>query len=215
MLGLLHTPENIRDLSLTTLQDGEATQEKGPGGLLFLSPIQQRFSNLTTLHLCKFAELSERHYEDMGLRWLFDQDNDRAILDEWKNLIPHVSATLQYLTLEDRYLVIGYNKPTVFISGVINPQAGEDGDPEDWSRASNDRFQQVLLPVLATQPWPAMKEVILIGLSPIDVGTRVDPLEHLRSSMVVEFHRGEFLEFCGEFTPISIEGTEFFPHSAV
>lgn len=71
----------------------------------------------------------------MGLRWPFDQENDRAIFNEWKKLIPHVAATLQYLTLEDRYLVIGYNKPTLSISGGINPQAGEELDPEDWSRA--------------------------------------------------------------------------------
>lgn len=40
MLALLHMPESMRDLSFIALQDGESAQENGPGGLLFLSPIQ-------------------------------------------------------------------------------------------------------------------------------------------------------------------------------
>lgn len=106
LLALLSASDKLRILSCVALQGGISGQDYGPPPMLFLASLQQPFPDLTTLHLCKIAELSgDRNDEASGLRWPFERDNDRAVLKDWADFLRHVSDTLVELTLEDRYLV--------------------------------------------------------------------------------------------------------------
>lgn len=198
MLALLDTPENIRDLSLFALQEGEAGYDHGPSTLLSLSTIQERFSNLKTLHLCKFTELTGRCYDRLTFGWSSYEANDRAILEEWKTFIRHVSSTLEHLTLEDRYLIFEVDA----------------GPPEHWTGASNERFQQILLPTLATQSWPLMKMLTLVGLYPVHLDTQLDLLHDLRPRMDVEYYPCNVLKSREYANRTKIDALDQFPYWA-
>ncbi|KAL8689001.1 MAG: hypothetical protein Q9218_005225 [Villophora microphyllina] len=206
-LAMLAHPETIEELSCIGLQDGEAGQQNGPGGLFVLSSIQERFTRLRVLHLCKMAELSDIYDEDgynepTGLRWPWDTDNDRLILDEWAGLLKGVSKTLIALTIEDRYLVYEHR---MYADRSIEPAEGDNGDPEDWGRASSQRFCEILLPVIAEQVWPRLQKLTLVGLTVRNRAVKnADALDNLQPRVQMEFRPGGVMTFNDDATPIDV-----------
>ena len=209
VLGLLSYPENMETLAVINLQDCQAGQERHSGGLLFLEPLAPRFTSLTYLHLCKLAELVSSEREVTNLRWDFDYENDRAVLSDWAMLLPHVSSTLEELTLEDRYLGSVYNPK---VREPISPGDGEGNDPREWGEGSRKRFGEIILPVLNSQEWPKLQRLILTGV--VLDGTKESDekvkryLRNLHSRLDVEIWPGRFVEFSDEVTPIEISPPE-------
>lgn len=149
VLGILSRPEKLRSLSCIAPLDGQGGQESHDGGQIFLESITGSFQCLTSLHLCKLGELTTDR-DVTGLRWDFDHDGDRMVLEDWGHLLPRVSGTLVELTLEDRYLTRSYSD--------------DERDPT-WGEESSQRFREVLVPILAKQNWPKLEQLTLIGLT--------------------------------------------------
>ena len=209
VLGLLSYPENIETLSVINLQDCQAGQERHSGGLLFLEPLAPRFTSLTYLHLCKLAELVSSGRGVTHLRWDFDYENDRAVLSDWAMLLPHVSSTLEELTLEDRYLVSAHNSK---VREPISPGDGEGNDPREWGEGSRKRFGEIVLPVLNSEEWPNLERLILSGVV-LDEAKESDEkvkkyLRNLQSRLDVEIWPGSCVRFNDESTPIEISPPE-------
>ena len=208
--SLFSYPEKLERLTIMNIQDGRAGQEQFSGGLLFLEPLAPRFSHLTYLHLSKLAELSEDHWGVMHCRFGFDHDNDRAILKEWANLLPHVSNNLSELILEDCYLISG--------GEAGNVRRILDGDDEansnqDWGKGSMERFAQVVMPVLAVQSWPQLKRLSLVGVATLDLEgnpgkCRRQMIDNLPSHVQLYIRPGSLAPFNDDATPIDISPPE-------
>ena len=81
IIPLLANPENIEDLLCIVLQDAGAGQANGIRGLIFFPLVEERFTNLRFLHLCKPAKLSEDN-EVVQLEYFFQAANDQSTIRE-------------------------------------------------------------------------------------------------------------------------------------
>ena len=120
-------------------------------------------------------------------------------------VLPHVSATLVELTLEDRYLVLKYNPE---LRGTVSHGDGEGNDPKGWGEGSSKRFGEIVLPVLDNQEWPKLQRLILTGVV-LDKAKEYDEkvkryVSNLHSRLHVEVRPGGTVEFTDDVTSFGI-----------
>jgi hypothetical protein len=201
LLGLLSRPEQVQHLSLINLVYTSG-QDHGPPPIDFLEPIQARLTSLTSLHLCKSALLTEDE-GITGLRWEWHSKWETDQLEEWRDLLHHVSGTLTELTLENRYHTNHWNLNDV--PGVVLDSEGCLVEyPADFGKKSYERCWKLLFPVFSEKEWPKLQKLRLFGmylsLSPDALGH----VGHWDGRVDIQDRLGEIVFFNDDTTPLEL-----------
>lgn len=195
--ALLARPEQLHRVSFLNLFETPG-QRRGPDPVLFLGPIEQRFTNLSYLHLSKFAELHPDH-SYAGLRWDWDVEQERAQLAEWSGLLDHVNSTLRELILENCYHCCEGNS-------WWQDAAGDD--PDDFLRTcgagSSDHCREILYPIIRKHLWPLLRHVTMMGIHQVGEAAD-DPFSAMQGRVTVEYRPGTIVPFVDDATPIDID----------
>jgi len=172
--ALLSYPEAIEDLSLINIVE-QCGQEYGPNPMLFLKPVQQRFTSLKSLHLSKIGDI------DIGDE--YDPELERASLEEWAGLLRGASKTLIDLTLEICY------------SGF---RRGPDQEETERGLHSGEQFKEIILPVLQGTEWERLESLTFIGLDDMN------PIDGLPERVDVEYRPEREVTYNWDVTPLEV-----------
>jgi hypothetical protein len=212
--GLLGEHKMLESLSLINLIQCPG-QDNGPDGIVFLRGLENKFTRLKSLHLCKLADLEGRTFEDedddedsdyereyvSGMSWEFPRESESAVLQEWASLLRHTSSTLEELTLENRFLCShGFDD----LSLQIDPG---NSHPADYGAYSVKQTQEALFPVLS-EDWPKLKRLTLIGIGKVEAVTGA--VCHLESQVHIEQRPAGIELIKGNVTPEQISTPVYF-----
>ena len=200
--ALFNSPERLEECSSIYPQSAMAGQGCGPLQRVFLSGLESQFSHLTKLHLCKMGELVS--YDD-GLDYMVESENDREIHKDWAEFLAKVSKSLVHLTLEARYPVYSEEHFEGYDNRLFS---GKDSgkSPDDWGVDSREEFQEIVLPVIATQAWPNLRSLVLIGMDTAERNVKVThALAFLQPRVEIRFELAKTVIYNYEVTPMTID----------
>lgn len=165
---------------------------KNPGAMLgLLASLAGRCTNLKTLTLRKVAKASKHSFDDTFFK------HDAAVYEEMAAFIVSVAPTLEKLTFEQGPLAF-LQSPVdpdvcrdhaVMWEGVQSGLARQIQDEQDAAKAMSEwpprsggtyrpmdsAFARTIIPAIAGEEWPRLKEVVLKGIGSFDDAWYVFP----------------------------------------
>lgn len=202
--ALFDSPEGLEECSCFFPQPATADQGCGPPQTIFLRGLGSPFTSLTTLHLCKLACLTNH---DEYIEFV-DAENDRDVLEDWAAFFKRASGSIVNLTLENRYYKPSSREFDGYSHSLFTGKAVE-GQQEDWSLDSRNRFQEILLPVIVEIPWPKLRSLTLVGTDIAEQNKRVtDALTESQPQVKIRFETAKLVEWNYDATPLVIDAPD-------